>query len=316
MGAAWKCTVAPEGLPLLRGSAGVPGVGPGVYGKARRPVLTDPAARQLENKVALVTGAAQGVGRGIALVLGSRGAIVAVSDLNLDGARAVAGEIAAAGGRALAVGGDVTDPESMVAVADEVIQSEGRIDICVANAGVPGAAGYENRAGYTRDDWDLTLDVNVKGLVCTIDAVVPHMKERRSGKIVTVASHAGRKPRGAVMHHAASIPYAVSKAAAIQLTHQLAIYLAPYDINVNAVCPGLLWTPMWDRIARSRRESDPALQNLSPREVFDRDVKSRTPLGRPQTPEDIGRAVAFLVSDDASEITGQALNVNGGAVMN
>ena len=271
--------------------------------------------RQLEGKVALVTGAAQGIGRGIALVLAARGAVVAVSDVNLDGARAVAEEAEVAGGRALAMGGDVTDPESMESVASEMVRREGRIDICVANAGVVGAAGYEDRAEYTLDDWDLVLDVNVKGMVNTIDAVAPYMKERRSGKIVTISSHAGRKPRGASLAHATSIPYTVSKAAAIQLAHLMAMRLAPYDINVNAVCPGMLWTPMWDRIARSRREADPAVRDLSPREVFDRDVKLRVPLGRPQTPEDVGRAVAFLCSDDASEITGQALNVNGGAVM-
>ena len=262
-----------------------------------------------------MTGAARGIGRGIALVLGSRGAMVVVSDVNVEGARDVAGEVEAGGGRAFAVGGDVTDPESMAAVAEEVVGREGRIDICVANAGVVGAAGYEDRAEYTLDDWDLVLDVNVKGLVNTIDAVAPYMKERRSGKIVTISSHAGRKPRGASLAHGTSIPYTVSKAAAIQLTHLMAMRLAPYDINVNAVCPGTLWTPMWDRIARSRREADPAVRDLSPREVFDRDVKLRVPLGRPQTPEDVGKAVAFLASDDASEITGQALNVNGGATM-
>jgi len=266
--------------------------------------------------VALVTGGAQGIGRGIALVLGGRGAVVAVSDVNVEGARDVAGEVEAAGGRAFAVGGDVTDPESMAAAAEEVVRREGRIDICVANAGVAGAAGYEDRAEYTLDDWDLVLDVNVKGMVNTIDAVAPYMKERRSGKIVTISSGAGRKPRGAGLSHTASVPYTVSKAAAIQLMHLMAMRLGRYGINVNAVCPGLLWTPMWDRIARSRREADPSLRDLSPREVFDRDVRLRVPLGRPQTPEDIGRAVAFLVSDDASEITGQALNVNGGAAMN
>lgn len=278
--------------------------------------MADRVARQLENRVALVTGAARGIGRGIALVLGGRGAVVAASDVDVEGARAVAGEVEAAGGRAFAVGGDVTDPESMAAVAEEVVGREGRIDICVANAGVVGAAGYESRAEYTVDDWDLVLDVNVKGLVNTIDAVAPYMKERRSGKIVTISSHAGRKPRGASLSHPASIPYTVSKAAAIQLTHLMAMRLGRYGINVNAVCPGLLWTDMWERIARSQREADPSLRDLSPREVFDRDVRLRVPLGRPQTPEDIGKAVAFLVSDDASEITGQALNVNGGAAMN
>lgn len=272
-------------------------------------------AGQLEGRVALVTGAAQGIGRGIALVLGGRGAVVAVLDLNAEGAEAVAGEIEAAGGRAFGLGCDVTDAESMKAVAGEVVRREGRIDICVANAGVVGAQGYEGRATYSAEDWDLTFDVNVKGLVNAIDAVAPHMKERRSGKIVTIASHAGRTPHGAVVHHEAMFPYVVSKAAAIQLTHLMATRLAPYNVNVNAVCPGLLWTPMWERIARSQQRANPELRGLTPREVFDRGVKLRTPLGRPQTPEDIGRAVAFLASDDASEITGQALNVNGGAVM-
>ena len=277
--------------------------------------MADTAGGQLETRVALVTGAAQGIGRGIALVLASRGAVVAVSDVNRDGARAVAREVEAAGGRAFPTGGDVTDAGSMLAVASEMVEREGRIDICVANAGVVGSEGYEDRKAHTLDDWDLTFEVNVKGLVNTIDAVVPQMKARRSGKIVTIASHAGRTPRGSSQDHTASVPYSVSKAAAIQLTHWLAVHLAPYDINVNAVCPGTLWTPMWERIARSRRLDDTALQDLSPREVFDWFIESRVPLGRPQTPEDIGNAVAFLVSDDASEITGQALNVNGGAVM-
>ena len=278
--------------------------------------MTEPATRQLEGRVALVTGAAAGIGRGIALVLASRGAAVAVSDMNLDGARSVATEIEAAGGRAYALVGNVADAESMVATAGEIVRREGRIDICVANAGVPGAAGYEDRSSYTQEDWNVVLDVNLRGMVNTIDAVVHHMKERRSGKIVTIASQAGRTPHGAVVFHEAMFPYVVSKAAAIQLTHLTATRLAPYNINVNAVCPGILWTAMWDKVARSQQQANPELQALSPREVFDRGVRQRTPLGRPQTPEDIGKAVAFLVSDDASEITGQALNVNGGAVMN
>ena len=279
-------------------------------------MLERPIVRQLEGKVALVTGAAQGIGRGIALVLAARGAVVAVSDVNVDGARAVAEEVEAAGDRAFAAGGDVTDQESMERVASEVVRREGRIDICVANAGVVGAAGYEDRVRHTPDDWALTLGVNVRGVANTVETVAPHMKEQRSGKIVVIASHAGRTPRATSKENTASLPYSVSKAAAIQLTHLLAAELGRDNINVNAVCPGTLWTPMWDKIARSRRRDNPALQGLSPREVFDRFIESRVPLGRPQTPEDIGKAVAFLCSDDASEITGQALNVNGGAVMN
>jgi NAD(P)-dependent dehydrogenase (short-subunit alcohol dehydrogenase family) len=111
-------------------------------------------------------------------------------------------------------------------------------------------------------------------------------------------------------------PYSVSKAAVIQWTHLLAIELAPNNITVNAVCPGTLWTPMWEAIAENRKTADPELAEFSGREVFEQSIRDRMPMGREQTPRDIGKAVAFLASDDASEITGQALNVNGGAVMN
>ena len=102
----------------------------------------------------------------------------------------------------------------------------------------------------------------------------------------------------------------------IQWTHLLAIELAAYNINVNAVCPGVLWTPMWETIAENRKANDPALAEFTLREIFEQSIKDRMPMGREQTPRDIGKAVAFLASDDASEITGQALNVNGGAIMN
>ena len=108
----------------------------------------------------------------------------------------------------------------------------------------------------------------------------------------------------------------VSKAAAIQWTHWLAMSLGQFNINVNAVCPGRLWTPMWQAIAQNHKELNPDLADMDPREIFEMQIKGTMPLGREQTPEDIGKAVAFLASDDASEITGQALNVNGGAIMN
>jgi NAD(P)-dependent dehydrogenase (short-subunit alcohol dehydrogenase family) len=144
------------------------------------------------------------------------------------------------------------------------------------------------------------------------------MKERRHGKIVNIASHGGRAPRGVKDPGRGTIqmPYSVSKAAAIQWTHQLAIELGPFNINVNAVCPGRLWTPMWEAIALNHKAQNPEFEDLSAREIFDANIKANMPLGRSQTPEDIGRAVAFFASEDASEITGQALNVNGGAIMN
>ena len=112
-------------------------------------------------------------------------------------------------------------------------------------------------------------------------------------------------------------PYLVSKAAAIQYTHLLAIELGSFNINVNAVCPGVIWTPIWEAIAINHIEQNPNLKNKTPKEVFDElAVKARTPLGRGQTAEDIGKTVAFFASEDSSEITGQALNVNGGASLN
>ena len=108
--------------------------------------------------------------------------------------------------------------------------------------------------------------------------------------------------------------YSSSKASVINLTQAYAISLAPYDINVNAVCPGLIWTPMWEVLALRYHDMDYPGEDLTPREVFDRVVKDRIALGRPQTPEDIGKAVVFFASDDADNITGQSLNVDGGAV--
>jgi NAD(P)-dependent dehydrogenase (short-subunit alcohol dehydrogenase family) len=273
-------------------------------------------ARQLEGRVALVTGGGRGIGRGIAAVLAARGAAVAVADLALETAGETAKAITAAGGRALALAADVTSSKSMDAVVQEVLSRLGKLDIAVANAGVIGAPGYEDRLDHTEADWDMTYGVNVVGLAHTADAVIPQMKARKSGRLITVASHAGRAPRGVKSRPGTvGMAYGASKAAAIQYSHALAIELAPYGINVNCVCPGTLWTPMWEKIAVNIVRHEPSHAGASPREVFDRQIRSYTPLGRPQTPEDIGRAVAFFASDDASEITGQALNVNGGAVL-
>lgn len=144
------------------------------------------------------------------------------------------------------------------------------------------------------------------------------MKARRSGKIVNITSHAGRAPRGVSPPGRGNVQswYSVSKAAAIQWTHLLALELGAFNINLNAVRPGSLWTPMWEKIALNRKALSSEVSQLSAREIFDRNSDAMMPLGKEQTPADIGKAVAFLVSDDAAQISGQALNVNGGAVMN
>ncbi|NQW19440.1 MAG: SDR family oxidoreductase [Chloroflexi bacterium] len=272
-------------------------------------------AGQLQDKVALITGAGRGIGVGIANVLVERGAIVAVCDLDGAAAQETANAIIAGGGKAISGTVDVTDPDSVDHFADRAISELGGIDICVPNAGVIGGRGFHERKDFTKEDWDITFAVNVQGMTNTTDAVKEHMKERESGKIVIIASHGGRKPRGVGDKGRGNSqhPYLVSKAAAIQYTHLLAMELGSYSINVNAVCPGRLWTAMWEAIALNHKELNPAFAEMTPYEIFIDQIKATMPLGRPQTPEDIGKTVAFLASDDASEITGQAINVNGGA---
>ena len=265
---------------------------------------------QLEDRVALVTGGARGLGEGIALVLAERGADVAVCDINMDGARQTAEAIAAIGRKAESYMVDVTSQDGLRKMLDATLSDFGRIDILVNAAGVIGAPGFEDTTTSREEDWDLTFDVNVKGTALASDAVAPHMKERRFGKIVNIASHGGRGGG------AGGGAYGASKAAVIHLTQSYALDLAPFNINVNAICPGSIWTPMWERIAVRARRNNPEQRNLTPRQIFDAAIAERCPLGRAQTPEDIGKAVAFFASDDAYNITGQSLNVNGGIRMN
>jgi meso-butanediol dehydrogenase/(S,S)-butanediol dehydrogenase/diacetyl reductase len=264
---------------------------------------------KLNDRVAIVTGGGRGIGRGIVLVLASRGADAVVADLNLGDAEGVAAEVGEMGRKAVAVALDVTDQGSVERMAQQAISRFGRVDILVNNAGVYGAPGIEGRDRPDEEDWDLIYEVNVKGVARVTDAVAPHMKQRRYGRVVNIASIAGREgsPRNP--------PYNVSKAGVISLTQAQALELAPYDITVNAICPGLIWTPMWERIA-NRSSVMPNPQGLPPRQVFEEFVRQRIPLGREQTPEDIGYMAAFLASDYARNITGQAINVSGGWFMN
>ncbi len=264
----------------------------------------------LTDRVAIVTGAGRGIGRGIALVMARCGASVVAADMNFDDASNVAAEIAEMGRESIAFRADVTMQDEVDALAASVISRFGRIDALVNNAGIIAAPGWEDRERPSEEDWGMLYEVNVKGVARVTEAVLPHMRERRCGKIVNIASVAGR------IGSTTSAPYSISKAGVISYTQSTALEEAKYDINVNAVCPGLLWTPLWRRIAARlgvHRDED---RGLTEREVFDKYVKERTPLGREQTPEDIGNAVAFLASDAAKNITGQALNVSGGSHIN
>lgn len=261
-------------------------------------------------KTAIVTGGARGIGRGIVMVLASNGANVVVGDINLSDAKMVANEVADLGRDSLVNELDVTSQESVERIAEETVERFGNIDILVNNAGTIGASGWENRKRPNENDWDIIYAVNVKGMSRVIQVVSNYMKERRYGKIINIASVAGRT--GTLTN----VAYGVSKAGTINLTQSMALELAPFNINVNAICPGLLWTPMWERITSNFSLDNEKWEGLSAREIFNRTVKERTPLGREQFPEDIGNLATFLASDFAMNITGQTINVSGGSHIN
>jgi meso-butanediol dehydrogenase/(S,S)-butanediol dehydrogenase/diacetyl reductase len=266
----------------------------------------------LNDKVAIVTGSGRGIGRAIAEEMARYGASVVISDLDEDAIAQVAADI----------GGDhpdvdvhsvplnVTDDESVANMTANVINRFGRIDILVNNAGIIGAPGWEQREEPAEADWDQIYEVNVKGIARVTDSLADAMKTRRYGKIVNIASVAGRQgsPR--------NTPYNASKSGVISLTQAYALGLAPFNINVNAICPGLLWTPMWERIATRTINLNDRMEGTTPRQAFEQFVAQSIPLGREQTPQDIGRLAVFLASDLALNITGQAINVNGGSGMN
>jgi NAD(P)-dependent dehydrogenase (short-subunit alcohol dehydrogenase family) len=264
---------------------------------------------QLTDRVAIVTGGATGIGRAIASKLGGQGASVVIADLNADAAQKTASELAASGIKAAAATTDVTGRAATDRMAETAVSRFGKIDILVNNAGIAGAPGWNVRSESTEDDWVKTYQVNVLGVANATNSVAPHMKAARYGKIVNISSIAGREGRPSLPH------YSASKAAVISYTQSMANELAKFNINVNAICPGLLWTPMWEQVGGRYARDNPAYRGLGPRQVFDQMIAERIPLGREQTPDDIGEAAAFLASEDAKNITGQALNVDGGFFM-
>ena len=273
---------------------------------------------QFSGKIVFITGGARGIGKGVGDILSERGASLAISDIDEEELRKINEEYSSKGVEILTGTVDVTEKKSLDAFVSQVISKFGQIDVCVPNAGAIGGAGFGTRKDYNDQDWNITWNVNVRGLVNTTDSVKEYMKEREEGKIVIVASQGGRKPRGVGDKGRGNVmsPYFVSKAAAIQFTHTLAIELGSFNINVNAVCPGRLWTSFWQSIAENHKSLNPDLKDVDVYDIFIDQIKATMPLGKAQTPEDIGKAVAFLASEDSSQITGQALNINGGGIFN
>ena len=265
---------------------------------------------QFKNRLAVVTGGASGIGKGVCEVLLERGAIIAAIDLNQQSLQAAASSLRENTENISTFACDVTNRHALAKTVDSIESELGTIEILVNAAGVIAAKGFEDTLVSRMEDWDLTYAVNVKGTVIASELIAEKMKPRRRGKIVNIASHGGRKGAGGSLS-----AYTASKAAVIHYTQSLAMDMAPHNINVNAVCPGTIWTPMWEKIAERRIRSNPKLDGMTPREVYDKFIEEECPMKKEQTVEDVAKAVAFFASEDANVITGQSLNVNGGTRM-
>ena len=244
----------------------------------------------LTGKVALVTGAAQGIGKAVAMLLAQRGADIIISDINLEKAEETSKEIATLGPRAMAIRANVAVVEEVEKMVQAIIERFGQIHILVNNAGI---ARDKLLLRMTEEDWDLVLDINLKGTFNCTKAVIRYMSKQRYGKIVNIASVVGE------MGNAGQANYSASKAGVIGFTKTIAREFASRGINVNAIAPGYIVTPMTEVLPEKAKE----------------DLKRMIPMERLGQPEDVAQAALFLVSEASNYITGQVINVNGGIYM-
>ena len=243
---------------------------------------------ELPGRVAIVTGAARGIGLAIAERLSRAGASVVIADVDEEGASAAAERLREGGGKAVGAVADVTSPEEVGAMAERALDAFGEIDILVNNAGITGrdASLWE----ITDEEWEQVLGLNLTATFYCCRAVVPHMRDRQSGAIVNVASIAGKEGNPSM------IPYSVSKAGVICLTKALARALIRDGVRVNCVAPGVVETPL--------------LEQLQPETI--EYMRSKVPMGRMGHPEEVAAVVHFLASDATSFVTGQCYDVSGG----
>jgi sorbitol-6-phosphate 2-dehydrogenase len=261
-------------------------------------------SHQLPDRIALVTGGAQGLGAALCLRLAQEGCHVAVADLNQAGAEQTAAEIAGqTGRRTLGIGVDVTSEASIEAMVQRLLVEFGQLDICVANAGVLVAEAIWE---FPADKWKLVSDVNLFGYFLTAKHAAIAMMPRKQGVIIQINSKSGKK--GSFKNSA----YAASKFGGIGLTQSIALDLAEHGIRVNAICPGnLLDSPLW---VNSLYRQYAKKLGISEAEVRQRYV-DQVPMKRGCTYEDVANVLVFLASDQSSYMTGQAINVTGGQEM-
>ena len=244
----------------------------------------------LSGKVALVTGAARGIGEAISRALARAGAACCVADVDEVGAKTVVKDIADEGGRAVAVACDVTDPDQVGTMVDRCVAELGRLDILVNNAGITrDALGIRLKPA----DWDIVMGVNLTGTWLCSQAALKVMIKQRAGRIINISSVVG------VMGNVGQANYAASKAGVIGLTKALAREGALREVTVNAIAPGFIDTAMTQALPEKIRE----------------ELLSHIPLGRLGSPEDVAHAVLFLAGDGACYITGQVIHINGGMLM-
>ncbi len=247
---------------------------------------------QLKDKIAIVTGARRGMGRTHALVLAKEGAKVVVSDISLEDCEKVVDEIKSSGGQAIAVKCDVTKKQEIEKMVKEALDKFEKIDILVNNAGI---AEFKAFLEMTEEEWDRTLDINLKGYFLCAQACAKEMAKQKSGVIINIASVAmGQVGIGFpnIAH------YCASKGGIVGMTEALAVELAPYNIRVNAIAPGMIETPMIDTIKEDPKSMEAML--------------ARVPMHRVGKPEEVSELVLFLASDKSSYMTGSVVVIDGG----
>jgi len=250
----------------------------------------------LQDKVALITGSAKGMGKAMALRFAREGCSVVVADLLPEEGQKVAEEIRSGGQEAIAIKVDITSSKEIRLMADEAVKKFGKIDILVNNAGAAGGGSLEES---DEEEWDKVLALNLKGAFLVCKAVAPYMKRQRYGKIINISS------MGAVRPSISVLAYHSAKAGIIGLTRNLAFELAPFNICVNGIVPGPIDTPFWDPLCKG-------MSDEQRKAFFAALAKKEVPLGRMGTPEDIAGPALFFASELSSYVTGQILCVAGG----
>lgn len=246
---------------------------------------------RFENKTAVITGGAGGIGKATAHILGRDGADIIISDVNKEACDKAITDLAEEGIKATAIVADLLSHDEIKTLFEKIIGQAGKIDFLVNCAGISSQTPVPE---VTWEEWDLLVDINLKSPFFCCQEVLPHMMKAKNGKIITLSSAAGKVGGVAVGPH-----YSAAKAGIICLTKSLAKYAAPYNITVNSVCPGLIATEMTRVWGEEKNEK----------------FRKSLPIQRHGKPEEVGEVIAFLLSDKADYITGETVDINGGLVM-